>query len=229
MTIFTPPHILNSARWRDMRIGLLGGSFNPAHEGHVHISRIALNTLYLDAVWWVVTPQNPLKDKSTLLPYKTRFEMARKMADHPKIIVTDIENELGTNNTYQTVKKIKKYFPCTKFVWITGMDNALNLHKWNNWHDLLKETCMMHITRHPAVSLTKRCPQRLLSGHKHRILERGGLVPLDSNTTYWLLQKKMVNISSTEIRSKIDFKTNTYNIDALQTEQNNFAMEAIKV
>ncbi len=203
MAIFSHPHIRNSARWNGLRIGLLGGSFNPPHEGHLHISRIALATLHLDAVWWIVTPQNPLKDKSILMPYDERIKLSQKLTmGQPKIIVTDIERDLGTNITAFTVRKLKTHYPGTNFVWITGMDNALNLHNWNLWRNLLSEICMLHITRHPAVSLTQRCPQRLLNGHRHVILERGGEVPLLPKISYWLLQKKMINISSTEIRNK---------------------------
>lgn len=202
MAIFSEPHLLNSNRWNNRRIGLLGGSFNPPHEGHVHISRIALNCLKLDAVWWIVTPHNPLKDKSILIPYSERIRLCHNIMKDPKILVTDIEQDLGTSITYKTVKKLKKMFPTTHFVWITGMDNALNLHKWHNWKDLLKEISMLHITRHPAVCLSQRCPQRQLGSQKHIILQRGGMVPLDSNTSYWFLQKRMINISSTEIRSK---------------------------
>lgn len=203
MTIFSNPTLRNGPRWKNLRIGLLGGSFNPPHEGHIHISRIALASLNLHAVWWIVTPHNPLKKQSTLLPYEQRFQLCAEMASrHPKIVVTDIERTLQTNITLHTVQRLKKAYPHTQFVWITGMDNALNLHKWNDWRILLKEICMLHITRHPAVSLTQRCPQRLLANHRHEILERGAAVPLVPGVSYWFLQKKMINISSTEIRSK---------------------------
>lgn len=186
-----------------MRIGLLGGSFNPPHPGHLHISHIALASLNLHAVWWIVTPNNPLKNKSILLPYEERLTLCNEITkDMPKILVTDIERTLKTNITLHTVKKLKHLYPSTQFVWITGMDNALNLHKWNHWRSLLNEICMLHITRHPAISLTQRCPQRLLSNHRHEILQRGGTLPLLPGLSYWLLQKKMINISSTEIRNK---------------------------
>ncbi|MCB1591645.1 MAG: nicotinate-nicotinamide nucleotide adenylyltransferase [Alphaproteobacteria bacterium] len=186
-----------------MRIGLLGGSFNPPHEGHMHISRIALSALNLHAVWWIVTPNNPLKHASTLLPYEQRIKLCHdRIKDHTKIIVTDIERTLNSSITLDTVQKLKEYYRNTHFVWITGMDNALNIHKWNHWKILLNEICMLHITRHPAVSLTQRCPQRLLSNHRHEILQRGGKVPLIPGISYWLLQKKMINVSSTEIRNK---------------------------
>lgn len=185
-----------------MRVGILGGSFNPPHEGHVHISKMALNTLHLDAVWWLVTPLNPLKSRENLLPMQERLALSREIMDHPKIVVTGLEADLGTSHSYGTIKKLKKHFPQTQFAWITGMDNAHSLHKWNHWRALLDEICMVHITRHPPVKLIRQCPVRMMQTQRHIILSHGQRTALDSNTTYWLLQKKMVNISSTEIRNK---------------------------
>lgn len=193
-----------------MRVGLLGGSFNPPHEGHVHISKMALRALQLDAVWWLVTPLNPLKSKKDLLPLEQRLILSREINTHPKIVVTGIEEQLNTPYSYETVLKLKRHFPNTHFAWITGMDNAHNFHKWNHWQKLLNEMCMVHVTRHPPVKLIKQCPLRMLDRQKHIIVNHGGRLALDSNTSYWLLQKKMINISSTEIRQKSDFKTMAY-------------------
>jgi len=202
MAFFSEPAMLNSTRWKNMRIGILGGSFNPPHAGHVHISNMALKSLKLDAVWWLVTPLNPLKSKNELLPIDERIELSRKINVNPKIIVTGLEDRFNTSYSYATVKLLKKYFSSTSFAWITGMDNAYNFHQWNYWQRFLDEMCMIHVTRHPPVNLIKQCPLRMLSTQKHIIVNHGGLLSLDSNTSYWLLQKKMVNISSTEIRSK---------------------------
>ncbi len=202
MAVFSEPAILNSQRWKNMRIGILGGSFNPPHAGHVHISNMALKSLKLDAVWWLVTPLNPLKSKNNLLPLKDRVELSRKININPKIIVTGLEGDFNTTYSYATVKLLKKHFPNTDFAWITGMDNAHNFHLWNYWQRFLNEMCMIHVTRYPPVNLVKQCPLRMLSSQKHIIVDHGGRLPLKSNTSYWLLQKKMVNISSTEIRNK---------------------------
>ncbi len=185
-----------------MRIGLLGGSFNPPHEGHLHISKMALRSLDLDAIWWLVTPKNPLKSAKNLPSIEERTELCRNLIDHPKILATGIEKQFQTTYSYASVKQLKKSFPSTQFAWITGMDNAHNMHLWEKWRDLLADICIVHITRHPPVKLMKNCPVRMMSNQKHIIIDRGGRVPLDSHTTYWLLQKKMVNISSTEIRNK---------------------------
>ncbi len=182
-----------------MRVGLLGGSFNPPHEGHMHISLAALKALDLDAVWWLVTPKNPIKSINPQ-PLEERMRLCRDLVDHPKVLISDIEKDLGTNITYFTVRKLKDNFPNTQFVWISGMDNARNLHRWNHWQRLLQEVPMLHLTRNPAKSLVQACPLRMLRTQKHVFIDRGSRLPLDPGTTYWMMQKKMVDISSTEIR-----------------------------
>ena len=93
---FTSPHFLDGAAWAGMRVGLLGGSFNPPHEGHVHISLIARETLKLDFVWWLLSPGNPLKDSAELVPYDDRLAQCRAMIrDYPFLLVTDLERQLG--------------------------------------------------------------------------------------------------------------------------------------
>lgn len=202
MPIFSDPQILNSARWKNMRVGILGGSFNPPHAGHVHISKMILKSFKLDALWWLVTPQNPLKPVHDMMPFAKRIELSREINDHPQIVVTGIEERFHTTYSYASIKKLKTYYPHTQFAWITGMDNAHNFHLWNNWKQILGDMCMIHVTRHPPVKLVKQCPVRMLNTQKHIVLDRGGNWPLTPNTTYWLLQKKMVDISSTEIRNR---------------------------
>ena len=201
MKIYTKPSLLDNSRWRNLRIGLLGGSFNPPHEGHVHISLAALIGLELNLVWWLVTPQNPLK-KQIPETMEERIKKCQKIAFHPKIVVSDIEKELGTRITYYSIKKLKKTHTSCDFVWISGMDNALSLHKWHHWKDLLREIPMVHLTRKPATTLIQQCPLRLYSKQKHVFVDKAARYPLAPGTTFWMLQKKMVNISSTEIRER---------------------------
>ncbi len=182
-------------------MGLLGGSFNPPHKGHVHISLAAMNALKLDAVWWLVTPQNPLKKgKIKPLDIDQRLAMSKDLIEHPKILVSDIERDLGTTITYFSIKKLKQRYPNTDFVWISGMDNASNLHKWNHWRRLLDEICMVHLTRMPATSLIQKFPLRMQSNQRHSVINHAARYVLRPGISYWLMQKKMVNISSTEIR-----------------------------
>lgn len=207
MSLFSEPHLYNSRRWKNRRVGLLGGSFNPPHEGHVHISIAALNGLELDAIWWLVTLKNPLKTQ-TPATLAERLQMSKNLVDHPKILVTDLESELNTQITYFTIRKLKNFFPQTHFVWISGMDNANSLHTWHHWQDLLDEICMVHLSRNPATSLIKKSPLKNYSRREHKYIDRAARYPLDSHVTYWMMQKKMVHASSTEIREK----TNNNNI-----------------
>jgi nicotinate-nucleotide adenylyltransferase len=118
---------------RPRRVGLLGGSFNPAHGGHLHISRMALRLLDLDEVWWLVSPQNPLKAASGMAPLEVRLADARRAARDPRIKVTDLETRLGTRYTADTVTELKKRFPRARFVWLMGADNLRQLRRWERW------------------------------------------------------------------------------------------------
>ena len=123
---------------RRIRVGLLGGSFNPAHGGHLHISREALKRLELNQVWWLVSPQNPLKPEKGMMPLAERMKGARALAKHPRIVVTDIETRLGTRYTVDTLAALKKHFPRTHFVWLMGADNLRQLPRWRRWQDIFK-------------------------------------------------------------------------------------------
>lgn len=145
----------SSALWEKRTVGLLGGSFNPAHEGHRHISLYALKMLGLDAVWWMVSPQNPLKSKKDMAGFDSRLKSARVASHHPKIIVTDIEAQLGTRYTVDTLKALKKHFPRTKFVWLMGMDNLHQIHKWKNWQEIFKLLPVCVLDRPPRENIVR--------------------------------------------------------------------------
>ena len=121
---------------RPLRVGLLGGSFNPAHGGHRHVSLNALREVALDQVWWLVSPQNPLKPVAGMAPLAERIASARKVARHPRIRVTDIELRLGTRYTIETVERLKALHP-HRFVWLLGADNLAQLPRWRRWRDLM--------------------------------------------------------------------------------------------
>lgn len=120
----------------DGRIGLLGGSFNPAHQGHVHISLQALKILALDHVWWVVSPQNPLKSEKEMNPFGDRLRAARAVATDRRIRVTDVEERLGTRYTVDTLAALTRVFPEKRFVWIMGADNLVQFPQWREWKRL---------------------------------------------------------------------------------------------
>ena len=116
-----------------MRIGLLGGSFNPPHEGHALITRLALRRLALDRVWWLVTPGNPLKSLTGLAALKARMEAARRLDVGPKVVVTDVEAQIDSRYTYDTLLWLKRRAPGVHFVWIMGADNLRQFHLWRHW------------------------------------------------------------------------------------------------
>lgn len=116
-----------------MCIGLLGGSFNPPHEGHAHITRLALRRLRLDRVWWLVTPGNPLKSLTGLAALRARMEAARRLDVGPNVVVSDIEAKIDSRFTYDTLLWLKRRAPGVHFVWIMGADNLRQFHLWRHW------------------------------------------------------------------------------------------------
>jgi len=134
---------------RDMRrrIGLLGGSFNPAHDGHRHVSLEALRRLGLDEVWWLVSPQNPLKSDDGMEPLATRIARARQVAHHPHIRVEAPELLLGTRFTLDTVRALKRLYPHAHFVWLMGADILPQLVRWAGWRELFQEIAIAAFAR----------------------------------------------------------------------------------
>ena len=161
----------------------------------MHIARLALARFHLDFIWWIVTPQNPLKDEKEMAPYDVRYEGVRKITkSSPRMMATHLERQLGTNYTYETIVRLKKAFPATDFLWICGMDNAHLFHRWEKWREITQEVPVVFIARPPAGSLVKNCPIRMFSRQK-------------APQTTFLQGTKMLNISSSEIR-KNTFKSN---------------------
>lgn len=123
-----------------MKIGLLGGSFNPAHEGHLHISKIALHKLGLNQLWWLVSPQNPLKSTEDMADFALRYDHACAIAaGHPQIKVLGIEAELGTVFTADTIARLKQKFQQHSFVWLMGADNLVQLPRWKHWERICQQ------------------------------------------------------------------------------------------
>ena len=118
---------------RKRRVGLLGGSFNPAHAGHRHISLLALKRLRLDEVWWLVATQNPLKPNVNMAPFEQRLGVARAVARDSRICPSDMERDLGTRYTFDTLRTLKHRFPAKAFVWLMGADNLTQICRWREW------------------------------------------------------------------------------------------------
>ena len=132
------------------RIGLLGGSFNPAHEGHLHVSKLCLRLLGLDEVWWLVSPQNPLKSTSEMARFDDRLATAKTLVQgHADLRVRNDESQLGTRYTVDTVAALKNKYETCNFVWIIGADNLLQMYKWKGWRTIFKTVPIAVFPRSP--------------------------------------------------------------------------------
>lgn len=147
--IWIRPRRLTGRAWAGRTVGLLGGSFNPAHAGHRRMSELALQRLGLDQVWWLVSPQNPLKSAADMAALDVRIETAQARAGDPRIIVTALETELGTRYTAETLAQLKQLYPRTRFVWLMGADNLLQVPRWKGWRSIFGMVPVAVLPRHP--------------------------------------------------------------------------------
>ncbi|TDI61055.1 MAG: nicotinate-nucleotide adenylyltransferase [Alphaproteobacteria bacterium] len=152
-----------------MRIGLLGGSFNPVHDGHRHITLAALGLLRLDRVWWMVSPQNPLKPAADMAPYAERLTAAANFARHPRIEVSDIEARLGTRYTVDTLGALERRNPFTRFVWLMGADNLIEIPRWRDWTGIFARVPIAIFNRnsYSFKALAGTAARRYRSGRLH--------------------------------------------------------------
>lgn len=130
------------------RIGLLGGSFNPAHDGHRSLSLSALRVLQLDEVWWLVSPQNPLKSAKDMASLEARMQEAKDVARHPQIRISDIETRLNTRFTYDVINRLTM-MPDKTFIWLMGADNLVQFPQWKRWQDIVKRVPIAVFDRAP--------------------------------------------------------------------------------
>jgi len=138
-----------------MRVGLFGGSFNPAHEGHAHVAETALKRIGLDRVIWLVSPQNPLKPSHETAALHRRVRAAERFAQGPAMIVSDVETKIGSFYTIDTLRVLKARFPGVRFVWIMGADNLASFHRWRGWTQIMREMPMAVVAR-PWISVKSR-------------------------------------------------------------------------
>lgn len=185
-----------------LRIGLLGGSFNPAHEGHRWISLVALRRLGLHRVWWLVSPQNPLKPEAGMAPFAERFASARAMATHPAIAVADIEHRLGTRFTADTLAALTARAPHTRFVWLMGADNLVSLPRWRDWTRIM-ETVPVAVIARPGYSLKARLsPAARRYAHAQLPQDHARLLPGRTPPAWVFIEDRPTGISSTRIRAQ---------------------------
>ena len=137
-----------------MVVGLLGGSFDPAHEGHVHITREAMKRLGLTRVWWLVSPGNPLKARAPA-PMAQRLARARAVMADPNVVVSDLEVRLGTRATVDTLRRLRAIYPGVQFVWLMGADNLVQFHRWSRWREIMAMVPVAVMAR-PGAGLAAR-------------------------------------------------------------------------
>ncbi|HCF24283.1 MULTISPECIES: nicotinate-nucleotide adenylyltransferase [unclassified Novosphingobium] len=150
------------------RIGLLGGSFNPAHGGHRRISLFARKALGLDAVWWLVSPGNPLKPKAGMAPLAARLGSAIRAARGVPILPTQIERELGTRYTVDTLRKLQARYPRHRFVWLMGSDNLAQFNHWKDWRSIARAMPIAVIARPGYDGAAQASPARAWLGRYRR-------------------------------------------------------------
>jgi nicotinate-nucleotide adenylyltransferase len=184
-----------------LRIGLLGGSFNPAHESHRALSVFALKRLQLDRVWWLVSPGNPLKDTHALPSLETRLTAAQELADHPAIHVTGVEAALNTRYTVDTVAALLRRFPNVHFVWLMGADNLSQFHHWRDWHLIARQVPFAVIDR-PSDSFRALASPAAQALSKYRHNEANAARLAEFKAPAWMFLHGMKSpLSSTQLRS----------------------------
>lgn len=191
-------YALPHARPREV-IGLFGGSFDPAHAGHAHITREALKRLGIDRVWWLVSPGNPLKTQGPA-PLAERMAQARAVIDDPRVVVTDIEARLGTRYTAETLARLFVLYPGVRFVWLMGADNLADFHRWERWQQIMGALPVAVFAR-PGQRVAARLAPAARRFRSARLPERAARALAQSAAPAWcLLNVPMMAHSSTAIR-----------------------------
>jgi nicotinate-nucleotide adenylyltransferase len=186
---------------RRMRVGVLGGSFNPAHDGHRHVARLARQRFALDQVWLMVSPGNPLKPARGMAPFAERLASARAIADGRRIIATGIEASIGTRHTWATLRRLHRLFPRVEFVWLMGADNLEHFDRWQRWRRIVSKTSLGVLPRpeHNMAALAGRAAHRLRSA---RLPARQAPMLASARTPAWIFLPAAQNaLSATALRA----------------------------
>ncbi|SMR73019.1 nicotinate-nucleotide adenylyltransferase [Aliiroseovarius halocynthiae] len=185
-------------------IGLLGGSFDPAHEGHVHITREALKRFGLDQIWWLVTPGNPLKEHGPA-PLAQRVDHARDVMQHPRVKVTQIEAYTGTRYTAETLERLITLYPGVQFIWLMGADNLADFHRWERW-DWIMSNVPVGILARPGDRGAARMSNAARRFRLAQIPGRQASKLRMSHAPAWsLVNVPMLDVSSSQIRARGDW------------------------
>ncbi|MFK7753990.1 MAG: nicotinate-nucleotide adenylyltransferase [Sedimentitalea sp.] len=184
-----------------MTIGLLGGSFDPAHRGHVHITREAMKRFGLDRVWWLVSPGNPLKEIGPA-PLTDRMQVALQLMQHPRVTVTDIEARLGTRATADTLAALRDICPGVRFVWLMGADNLAQFHLWRNWRKIIN-TVPVGVLARPGDRISARMSPAARIYAPYRGSAKASTLLARATAPAWcFVNVAMVDQSSSAIRAQ---------------------------
>jgi nicotinate-nucleotide adenylyltransferase len=185
-----------------MRVGLFGGSFNPAHDGHAHVAETAKRRLKLDRVIWLVSPQNPLKSSDETADLAERIAGAEAFTDGPGMIVSAVETKLGSAYTIDTIRTLKARFPGVKFVWIMGADSLATFHRWRGWTQIMHE-CPVAVVSRPWISLKSRFSPAAVRFARYRVASHEVMGLADRTAPAWAFLFGRFNFqSSTALRAR---------------------------
>jgi nicotinate-nucleotide adenylyltransferase len=184
-----------------LRVGLLGGSFNPPHTAHREATLFAIKRLQLDRVWWLVSPGNPLKDTRSLPSQAKRIDAAIAVANDPRIVVTGVEALTRTRYTVDTIAALKSRYPTTRFVWLMGADNLSQFHRWRHW-DSIAHLVPLAVIDRPSDSLRSLGSRAAQALAHHRIDETDAPLLADMPPPAWVFLRGIKSpLSSTQLRS----------------------------
>ena len=183
-----------------MRVGLFGGSFNPAHDGHAHVAETALSRLDLDRVVWLVSPQNPLKGRDATAPLAERMASAQAFAAGPAMTVSDFESRIGTTWTVDTLRTLKARHPGVRFVWLMGSDNLATFHRWRGWTDIMRMMPVAVVARPGSLLESRAAPAARRFAAARVSSDEARMLPMMAGPAWTYLTAPLNRSSSTALR-----------------------------
>ncbi len=201
-----------------MRIGLFGGSFDPPHEGHLMVARLALKRLKLDQVWWLVSPHNPLKPAEPWQSLAARMAKVRALADNPRFVVTDVETAIGSRYTADTLAFLVSRMPGVRLVWVMGADNMVGFHRWRDWRAIASLVPMAVIDR-PESGLPAVASRAAHALARWRVPEtEAAALPSMAPPAWVLLHGPLIPVSSTQLRALLRNQGNLRRLESVANQ-----------
>lgn len=184
-----------------MRVGLFGGTFNPPHAGHLLVAQLALRVAQLDRIWWMVSPGNPLKALAPP-PIAERIAASRALARDPRIVVTDVEAEIGTRFTVESLSILKRLRPNVRFVYVMGADSFATLHRWRDWRRIMRLVPIIVVDRPDAGLAATRSVAARSFARGRAPMRAAALLPFLKPPAWVMVYGPRSPLSSTAMRKK---------------------------